>query len=198
MHRLLAFLTLAAGAAAAQDYPALHSVTGVAGDDILNVRTRPMAQANVIGTLAPDAEGIEVIAEENGWGQLNVDGQSGWANLSFLSRVEGSALPQAPRFTCFGTEPFWSLSVTPGADAVFSVPEGVDRAFSLSPLTTASGRFQPFAALGSASGGTLALVVAEEACSDGMSDNRFGLSTTVVLGGYDTQVYSGCCSLAAH
>ena len=192
--RIAVFLLLA-GAAQAQDFPALYDVTGVASDDVLNVRTRPMAEANMVGTLAPDAEGIEVLAEENGWGRVNVDGQSGWASLDFLARVEGSALPDAAVVDCFGTEPFWSLELTQGESAVFSVPEGVEKAFSVSPLTTASGRFQPFAALGSKMGENVTVIVGEGQCSDGMSDNLFGLTGMVVIGGYDTQVYSGCCTL---
>lgn len=191
----IAFFTLLAGAAAAQDFPALYDVTGVASDDVLNVRTRPMADANMVGTLAPDAAAIEVLAQENGWGRVNVDGQPGWASLDFLARVEGSALPAAGVIDCFGTEPFWSLELSQGDSAVFSVPEGVEKAFSISPLTTASGRFEPFAALGSKMGETITVIVGGGQCSDGMSDNLFGLTGTVVIGGYDTQVYSGCCTL---
>lgn len=197
MRLALAFVFGMAGAALAQDYPALHDVTGVAGDDRLNLRSRPTVRGEVIGTLAPDAKGIEIIAEENGWGRLNLGGQSGWAKLSLLAPVAGSALPQAAQFTCFGTEPFWSLSVTPGAAAVLTRPEGAAQRFALGPLTTASGRVQPFAALGRREAERMTLVVSRGQCSDGMSDALYGLEAVVVTGGPGTRVYSGCCSLAA-
>lgn len=190
-----AFAFLLATPLAAQDLPALYDVTGVASDDILNVRTRPMASANVVGTLAFDATGVEVLEEENGWGRVNVDGMSGWASLRFLQEVPDSQIETAQRFNCFGTEPFWALNVTQGDVAVFSTPEGSDKAFSLGVMTTASGRFELHAILGSAQAENITIVVSEEICSDGMSDNLFGFDGTVVIGGYDMQVYSGCCTL---
>lgn len=188
-------LLMSATPLAAQDLPALHDVAGVASDDILNVRTRPMASSAVVGTLAYDARGIEVIEEENGWGRLNVDGMSGWANLKFLQQVPGSQITTAGRFKCFGTEPFWSMEVTPGQVAILSTPQGPDKAFNIGPLTVAQARIEPFALLGSAQAENVTLVVSEEICSDGMSDNLFGFDGTVVIGGYAVQVLSGCCSL---
>ncbi|KUF10669.1 COG3650 family protein [Pseudoponticoccus marisrubri] len=186
-----------AGAVAAQNLPALYDVTDVASDDILNVRNRPSASSTVIGTLAFDARGVEVVETQDNWGRVNVDGVSGWASMRFLSRQPDSDLPHALRFDCFGTEPFWSLEVTQGNSAIFSTPEGRSKAFRIGNVTTASGRPFPHAVLGTAPGENIALVVGREICSDGMSDNLFGHDGTVVLSGYDMQVYSGCCSVQA-
>ncbi|CUH79262.1 COG3650 family protein [Tropicibacter naphthalenivorans] len=195
MIKTVALMILLAGSAAAQDLPALYNVTGVASDDILNVRTRPMASANVIGTLAYDATGVEVLEEENGWGRVNVDGQPGWANLRFLAEVPGSQITGAAQFNCFGTEPFWSVFVRPEDQVVFSTPQDPDRAYSVGALVTASGRFSPHAILGTAPGQNISVTVSQRACTDGMSDNAFGFEGTVITSGYDTQVYSGCCTL---
>ena len=46
-------------------WPALLDATGVAGDDVLNVRAAANASALVIGTLAPDARDIEVIGPDD-------------------------------------------------------------------------------------------------------------------------------------
>ena len=59
---LLLALALPSGAAA-KGLPALHDVTGVAADDVLNVRARPDASAPVLGALTPDATGVEVVAD---------------------------------------------------------------------------------------------------------------------------------------
>ncbi|MEO1155590.1 MAG: SH3 domain-containing protein, partial [Pseudomonadota bacterium] len=48
---------------AAQGYPALFDVTGVASDDVLNIRSAPSATAEIIGTLAHNETGVEVVGE---------------------------------------------------------------------------------------------------------------------------------------
>ena len=118
MIRPLAVLVLAAGAAGAQEgLPALHSVTGVAAGDVLNVRDAPRASAGRVGALAPGAAGVEVTAIREGWGRVNVGERSGWASLAFLEAEPGGSLPEIGAFSCFGTEPFWSLDVV--ADGAF-------------------------------------------------------------------------------
>ena len=78
MHRLavlmLAFFPLAA---LAEVYPALHDVTGVASDDVLNIRESPDAGSAIVGSLAPDATGVEVVAVTGGWAVVNTSEASG-------------------------------------------------------------------------------------------------------------------------
>ncbi|SIS54451.1 SH3 domain-containing protein [Roseivivax lentus] len=189
-------LGLAPGLAAplhAQDLPALYDVTGVASDDVLNVREGPAASAAQIGALGPAATDIEVTAIENGWGRVNTDERSGWASLSFLARQGGQwadGLP-APR-TCFGTEPFWSLDL---AADVFDF-QLFDKGLVSGPITLrtrASGRPDRYAFAGEAGGDRAILVMGRAECSDGMSDRLYGLTADFLLG--DT-LYSGCCSVA--
>lgn len=193
--RAFAILLASTTLVVADELPSLYDVAGVASDDVLNVRTRPMAGANIIGTLAYDAQSVEVIEIEGDWGRVNVDAGSGWASMAYLHPLPDSALPEAPRLRCFGTEPFWSLNVTQNGAAILSTPEGSDRAFTVGDLQTASARPEPFAMLGTGQGENITLVVGQEICSDGMSDNLFGLDGTVVIGGYLTEVLSGCCSV---
>ena len=195
MNRLAIILMCIAGVASAQEFPALYNVTEVVEGDVLNMRTRPTENGTVIGSLPFNAEHVEVIAEEDGWGRVNADGLSGWVSLDFMQRQEGTALPAGYQFKCFGTEPFWSATVIQGDKLTFTRPDDNDKAFSVGQLSTAVSRDSPHALLGSKLGENVTLVLSHEICSDGMSDYKFGYSGSAVIGGYDTQVYTGCCSL---
>ncbi|MEP2426619.1 MAG: SH3 domain-containing protein, partial [Tateyamaria sp.] len=79
-------------AAATQDaWPALYDVSGVAENDALNIRQAPDAAAPIIGSLTPDAEGIEVIRpdDHHGWGLVNSGEGRGWVSLRYLTRQPG-------------------------------------------------------------------------------------------------------------
>ncbi|SMX33775.1 COG3650 family protein [Maliponia aquimaris] len=196
MNRFAAILICFAGAASAQEFPALFNVKDVNEGDVLNMRTRPTDLGTVIGSLPFDAKHVEVVEEKKGWGRVNTDGLSGWVSLEFLERQEGTELPDGYQFKCFGTEPFWSATVIQGDTLTFTRPDDDDKAFTVGQLATASSREHPHALLGSKLGENITLVVTQELCSDGMTDYTFGFSGAAVIGGYDTQVYSGCCSLA--
>ena len=81
-----------AGAASAQDFPALYNVTGVADDNELKMRTRPTEEGTVIGSMAFDAKNVEVIEEKKGWGRVNHDGLSGWVPLEPMERQAPTGL----------------------------------------------------------------------------------------------------------
>lgn len=196
---LLALLLPAA--AAAQNLPALHDVTGVAADDVLNIRAAPTVAAEVIGTLAPDATGVEVVARsaDGDWGRVNTGGRSGWAAMVHLDRRAGTdaaALPLPLR--CMGTEPFWSLEVTETRLALEG--PGLDRVeVALTARTRAEGRHGPYGLVGRAPGGAAAMhaVVRRAECIDGMSDRRYGLALDLLLRtGDGLAQYTGCCTLA--
>ncbi|MEM7140469.1 MAG: SH3 domain-containing protein [Actinomycetota bacterium] len=72
----------------AQDGPT-WSVFGVAADDVLNVRSGPGVENPIVGTLAPDAVGVDVDGEaervgSQTWVPVNADGLRGWVNRRFL------------------------------------------------------------------------------------------------------------------
>ena len=196
MIRLLVLLLgLSAGALQAEVYPALHAVDGVAADDVLNIRAAPDAGADIIGTLASDATGVEVISVTDGWALVNTGEGSGYAALRFLARQVGPdwhALAQP--MACFGTEPFWSLTLDPVAGvAIYTTPEVVEA--QPGPIGQSwPGTVQtPTAALALPQG----LAVLRPAdCSDGMSDRRFGIAIDIFQLQGDGQRLSGCCALA--
>lgn len=190
-------LSLFTTMAAAQDLPALFSVTGVAGNDVLNIRAEPTTSAPIIGVLTPNATRIEVVARsDNGrWGLVNSVEQSGWASLRFLERQPFQAFP-ASDYRCFGTEPFWDISVI-GDDVQWSAlgedPVLMTRDWVGQPMRQDRFAMRAFGDMSFAS-----LFVRKAMCSDGMSDRAYGLEVDVILDASDnmgTQVYSGCCTL---
>ena len=204
---LTVFLAFWACAAPAQDlWPALFDVTGVTSDDVLNVREAADAGSAIIGSLAHDQTDVEIaFASDDGqWGAINVGERSGWARLSFLQRHPGNWTDaQAVFGQCFGTEPFWSLSLIEpkGSHLLLDTPEGhsgwqlFDRQLSRNRndrLSLAAGKAT---ALGSLP--TMYVSLRSEACSDGMSDRSYGLGVDILHWRDGFQSLSGCCTLGA-
>ncbi|MDQ2094264.1 COG3650 family protein [Rhodalgimonas zhirmunskyi] len=201
MIRALALLLLLPVSALAQGvmgqtYPALHAVTGVASDDQLNVRSAPRAGSALVATLAPDARNIEVIYTDNGWGRINVGEGAGWASMRYLARQQEDDTPGLfpPRLACFGTEPFWSLDITPDA-AKFATPEG-ESLLHIQDRMTSRNTLRDFAVMAGSTDLFLTATITPARCNDGMSDREFGLHSSAVIrfpDGY--QLLSGCCTL---
>ncbi|WP_152460891.1 COG3650 family protein [Palleronia sp. THAF1] len=191
---------LAAPAMATQNaVPGLYAVQGVAANDVLNVRQDPEAGAAIIAELAPDADGIEVVALSGNsrWGRVNAGEQSGWVAMRFLSAYGGQYQGRFPSpASCFGTEPFWTLNISDDALRFDRLDEGVAD-FTAGNRETAIGRRDQWSARAFRDGRNLTVVVGTEACNDGMSDRAYGLRATVLIS-TDTSHdhYAGCCSLA--
>lgn len=73
------------GTALAEDgpLPDLFDVTGVNSNDVLNVRSAPDADAEVIGSLDHDARDIEIVAVEDGWGRVNQENAAAGRRCAF-------------------------------------------------------------------------------------------------------------------
>jgi uncharacterized membrane protein len=195
--RVLVLLALGATGAAAESYPALFRVVGVASDDVLNVRTGPGGSNPVIDGLAHDATGVEVIRTEGSWGLVNTAERTGWASLRFMERQEASAVPFTDMLSCFGTEPFWSLDITPGATARLSTPSSeTPELFQIGGFERAWNPLEKYVLRGGEAARPISVLVVPAYCDDGMSDREYGLDVTVFLAGSDGPLLSGCCSLA--
>lgn len=190
MIRLLLILWLLPAAALAQSFPALHHVTGVASDDVLNIRAAPSAGAARIGAFEPGARDIEVIRTQGGWGLVNAGEGAGWVSMRFLRRQEAGDYALARRIACSGTEPFWSLAIDQGHSVRFSTMEGGAQSHPAGLLQRSANRSDRFALRA----GPLVAVIARGACSDGMSDRAYGLSVDLLTDG-QAPLRSGCCSL---
>lgn len=189
-------LALLAAPAAADPLPQLFDVTGVAADDVLNVRTEPTASAPAIGGLVPDARGVEVTALDarGTWGRINWAEGTGWVFMRYMAprgvHIDNYNLPVGLR--CFGTEPFWSLHHEDGVMVHESMGEDPER-FALEIAQDAMGR-DDLRRMIRAEDGAVAYVSPQE-CSDGMSDRLYGLAVGW-MPGPDAPLLTGCCALA--
>ena len=195
----LLLIALALPVHATQDaWPALHDVIRVAPDDVLNIRAEPSAAADIVGSLAHDATGIEVVrvSDDQRWGLVNTGERSGWVSMNYMERLPGQwdGFP-FPVASCFGTEPFWTLAM--GSDWTMRTPEGVDWRAQATPLIGSVDRRDRHGAIALATDGRpVALVTVAQSCHDGMSDREYGLGVSLMVGaGADMTFYSGCCTL---
>lgn len=199
MSRLALALILVCGGAAAQDaFPQLRDVTGVAANDVLNVRAGPGANHPIVGELAPGARGVEVVRVEGGWGMVNVTEVPGWASMRFLApRVDGD-IGNVARLVCGGTEPFWDIDVRPGLSAMVKTPMSYDPGdtFSVGLLQRAYNPLEKWVLQGTDGARSLSMVVARTYCDNGMSDNEYGFDATLIVTGPEGYVFSGCCELS--
>lgn len=198
-----------ATAAGAQPLPALFDVSGVASDDVLNIRAQPSASAEKIGALAHDATGVEVVAvSENGrWGLVNVEGRSGWVSLHFLRRDPEAGRNLPAGLACSGTEPFWALAFSSDGTALaqwlmLGLPgdsSAIYDGYWSSPPVNRGPDPVAFALLRemTATGVGATGIIRREYCDDGMSDQTYGLSINMVLTGQERLFVDGCCSLSA-
>ena len=197
----LAFV-VAGAAALADPVPQLHDVTGVASNDVLNIRAEPTARAPIIGALAPNARGIEVTAlnANRTWGRINTGEGSGWVSMRYMAargvHIDNYNLPVGMR--CFGTEPYWSLRHENGTIiyAPFDSPDTPAQQWEL-VIAQDTGIADDFRRMIRAQGsaGMLTAFVYPGQCSDGMSDRLYGLSLALMPGN-SAPLLSGCCSLA--
>lgn len=185
MKGVLILAACLAGAAAAHAQEHLM-VTGVAADDVLNIRASPSGSAAVIGWIPPDGFGVVATGARRTtgstqWREVRYEDVRGWVAARYVT---------AERLECGGTEPFWGLTVS-GGNAVFSSPEGPDLTMIAGPWGRATARPWPQAVWLQRAGAEGVAVISRVSCSDGMSDIDFAYDMTLILP--DGTIYSGCC-----
>ena len=184
----------------AQEYPALHNVTGVADNDVLNIRSQPSASAPIIGFLGPHQRSVEVVASDGSekWGLVNSGETSGWVSLRYMARAhQGNWLDLENNLSCFGTEPFWSLHLD-SRQAVLDM-NGEATSLRLRGHSRAVNRNNK-SGFGAKSNSdpqlSLTGIISARSCNDGMSDQEYGISVDLMLfRNADLRVFTGCCSL---
>lgn len=179
--------------------PAVFSVSGVASGDVLWVRDAPRAGGNQIGSLNPGSV-VNVNGRASGnWGQITLNGQIGYINMRFLTRMAENATSATANgfplgLTCRGTEPFWTLEI--GEDRRFqytSLIEGPDPVRHLAMATPATSAGYPFAFKAHPLTGT----IDQKSCSDGMSDTQYSMSIQLQRPSGNTghmENLFGCCN----
>jgi uncharacterized membrane protein len=165
-------------------------VTGVAFDDVLNLRAEPRAGAALVGALPPTAFGIEALKRADGWVHVRSGKLEGWAAARYLRpQLEPGERPPSP-LQCVGTEPFWSFTLdgnslsysTPDMKPVAAQVGSVQRSRNSTIVWRVAPKDGPVAST---------TIEARQACSDGMSDRVFSFSARVET--RDGMLLSGCC-----
>ncbi len=195
----LSIALVLAGHAQAQQLPAFYDVSGVAANDVLNIRSKPLATAPILATLQPRARNIEVVGlSENGkWGLINAGETAGYVAMRFLKPQD---MPDwammGGKLRCGGTEPFWDATFDPSRHEFAFTPMGeTTQILPLAQITRSAGR-NDVVGLAFQGDGPGYAVIRGAACSDGMSDRAFGINIDLFLRHMAGPMgYSGCCSL---
>jgi uncharacterized membrane protein len=170
-----------------------YGVTGVAATDTLAIRAAPNANANVVGAIPHDGEGIVATGATapGGWSEVVYQGKRGWVNARFLGlgNDPGARLPAL--LECMGAEPFWRIALSPGAaraDLLFA-----ERVYDyrLTRAASAMGRSDIWLIKGAGPQTEMTLIVRRESCSDSMSDIAYPYSALALVPGAD--LIAGCC-----
>jgi uncharacterized membrane protein len=178
------FLCLGLAPALAED---TYEVTGVAADDVLNIRKGPGASAAKVGEYRPGESGIRIYRRKGNWaltGRYDPKNPEGWVHARYLKLTMAAARLELPK-SCAGTEPFWSLEIASEREARYSELDGSPQVLAVTGFSR-SGRD---AAMKLGSGGNVS--VTAQSCSDGMSDNVYPYAVRVGLP--DGRQLSGCC-----
>jgi uncharacterized membrane protein len=193
---LFAFLSLLfCGAAGADRLPAAYQVTGVAGDDVLNIRAEPDAAAPIVGEIGPYQIAVEVLrlSDDGKWGLVGLPEGNGWVAMRFLQATPTDPYELPRPLACLGTEPFWSLAALPRGTE-WSTPEEPRADLTITEEATAPEGYRLRAEEGPTR--VFHLSVLRQQCSDGMSDREFGFAAQLFVESPEgNRLYSGCCTL---
>ena len=180
-------------------FPALYDVSGVAADDVLNIRIGPAGGAEIIGILAPNATDIEIVrvSDDQKWGLVNTGDLAGWTSMRYLARHPGQEWGVIPlNLYCSGTEPFWGFDVEADGTARFEAPESQD-GYRINARVPGIAFPGDFAVVAEGPAGRATAIVSLTSCNDGMSNREFGYTVGLLREGPASKVlHVGCCSLA--
>lgn len=196
----VAIALVMAGPALSETFvPSLFRVTGVASNDVLNIRDQPNARSAILSAYPFDAEGIEVVGynETGRWAKVGLGERNGWVSARFLS-ADG----RPASLKCLGAEPFWSLTID-SPDARYKDIETpqitLNAVKARSTLPDAAG-ISAFDLDGIDL--SISTIIRPQQCSDGMSDRMFGWGVDLILRRGPTEAdgsgplhQTGCCTL---
>jgi len=61
-----------------------YFVTGVAYNDVLNIRKWPSHRSRIVGLIPPDGRGVTLIRWKGNWGRIYYRDYEGWVNMRYL------------------------------------------------------------------------------------------------------------------
>ena len=185
----------------ANPFPALYNVTGVASDDVLNVRAAPHAGAEKIGALSYAQTQIEVVStsDDHTWGLVNIGEGAGWVSMAYLQRLPGQEwgsfnMPAG----CYGTEPFWSVTGMQGDQIILEETSDTPFTYHLIASMSSIGNISSHWLVGENGGRNIHITFRRTSCHDGMSDREYGLAVDLYADTDDNGplALTGCCLLA--
>ena len=206
LHWLMVALALSLLGGQAHAADALFSVTGVAQNDVLNVRVQPHPSAEKMWTLPHDTTGVQAMGTPRivggaEWRQIRIGSQTGWVNARFLTLQRATSTPEPIFFraplSCSGTEPFWGFQLTGKTGVLDSLSHG-KTTLQFDTVRSPGGipiiwSFRGRQASTNAS--VIAVLEETNACSDGMSDLTYQYSIRLDVA--DGPFFAGCCNAHA-
>ena len=152
----------------AQTLPTLYEVEGVPSGEFLNVREGSSVSTDIAEVISNN-DVVEVLRTQDGWGFIGLGETSGWVSMNYLTAVLQPENEILLPVHCYGTEPFWSISIE-DAGANYSTPEVPQRPMTVQNSVLAKNGFtfqltenEPY---------THTLVSKSSFCTDGMSDRE--------------------------
>ncbi len=180
--------------------PSYFEVSGVAANDVLNIRQRPDANSEIVGSFTPGEKLVEVVLRNGNWGYVMTGEQMGWVSTKFLTPIEVPRIGQSSipvGLKCLGNEPFWDITLDENSVSLSNMGEE-DQAFNIVTAGgyLARGGWDGFiVASGQQSMMTVVLSTGVQ-CSDGMSDRDYGWRADMLItDNSGTQGKTGCCTL---
>lgn len=177
-----------------------YKVVGVPAGDKLVVREEPqeggtLADWKEVASIPANATSVlgtgrsKEISKQR-WSEVSVGGVTGWVNARFLAVADLPPDLKDATFDCFGTEPFWGVTLGPN-EGEFSDPES-KTALTIEQIQPAMARLFPLLyRLKNAKGQSLRATVTHQTyCTDGMSDYDYAFE---VLLSDDEAFHQGCC-----
>lgn len=180
-------------------FPALYDVTGVASNDVLNVRAGTGASYPIIEALAYNDRHIEIVelSADGKWGMVGFPEGNGWASMRYLKRQAGQNGLDLPRpLNCGGTEPFWGIYFSQQGNEYSKIGE-MSQILPTVWEGIPDGMLPVAYGIKMARGGDeINAVITRSQCFDGMSDKKYGFVINALLSGsLGNRMLTGCCSL---
>lgn len=177
--------------------PKIYQVTGVAQDDVLNVREAATHKSESLGALASDAlVEVTAVTADGKWARIIHYEQDGWVSTRYLEIINGKVNDDIPTvMICIGTEPFWSLGFSAYGDEAKLEFQDMDRdprEWTAARISTPTNRgARSFSAVES----DVVAVFSRHACSDDMSDRTYGMVVDLLFLGEQQGYLQGCCQM---
>lgn len=186
----------------------VFSVTRVAPDDVLNVRSTPGVGSNILGDIPANGEGVVALGETQqinnsewvrvAWGALN-----GWVNGRYLEPIDTSSqsssifdkeINNVVTLECGGISPFWNIDVTHQYMDINIKDD--QRVMALVDKRKAAETSKKAATITARERGDEVelFLVKTMNCKDGITEIEYPYSVKAVIN--DSRTFTGCCNIA--